>query len=240
MIVIPAIDLKDGKCVRLKQGRADKTTVYSDDPAEMARRWAGEGAVYLHVVDLDGAFGGRPAHPEVIAEIAGAVDIPVEVGGGLRTDEDVKAVLDHGVARAIVGTRALEDPECIAALAGQFGDRLAVGIDARHGIVQTKGWVETSEVTAVDLAAKASAAGVSTIIYTDTSRDGMLMGTNTAAVAEVCDVANCDVVAAGGITNADDIRALQALDMSNLVGAIVGKALYEGSTTLAELHEALK
>ena len=239
MIVIPAIDLKDGKCVRLKQGRADKATVYSDDPAEMARRWAGEGAVYLHVVDLDGAFGGRPAHPDVIAEIARAVDIPIEVGGGLRNDEDVQAVLDCGAARAIVGTRALEDPECVAALAERFGERLAVGIDARHGAVQTKGWVETSTVTAVDLAVKSWQAGASTIIYTDTSRDGMLMGINTAAVVEVCEAVACDVIAAGGITTADDIRSLRALEMGNLAGAIVGKALYEGSTTLAELQAAL-
>lgn len=239
MIVIPAIDLKDGKCVRLKQGRADKSTVYSDSPADMARRWAGEGAVYLHVVDLDGAFGGRPAHPDAIAAIAAAVEIPVEVGGGLRTDEDVQALLDCGVTRAIVGTRALEDPESIAALVGKFGDRLAVGIDAKNGIVQTRGWVEASTVRAVDLAVRAKAAGARTIIYTDTSRDGMLKGINTAAVAEICDAVGCDVIAAGGVTDAADITSLKALAMPNLAGAIVGKALYEGTTTLAELHAAL-
>jgi len=238
MIVIPAIDLKDGKCVRLKQGRADQSTVYSEDPAEMARRWAGEGAVFLHVVDLDGAFGGEPAHPVVIAEIVAAVEIPVEVGGGLRTDEHVESVLDCGVTRAIVGTRALEDPGCIASLAERFGERLAVGIDARNGVVQTRGWVETTEVSAVELATRTAAAGVATIIYTDTARDGMLTGANAGAVGEVCDAVACDVIAAGGITNADDIKALLALGKKNLAGAIVGKALYEGSTTLKDLHAA--
>lgn len=239
MIVIPAIDLKDGKCVRLTQGRADMATAYSDDPAEMARRWADEGAVYLHVVDLDGAFEGRPIHREAVAAIAAAVNIPVEAGGGLRTDEDVQAVLDCGVARAIVGTRALEDPDAVGALAERFAERLAVGIDARNGIVQTRGWVSTSTVTALDLAVRTASAGIGTIIYTDTSRDGMLMGVNTASVAEVCEAVSCDLVAAGGITNADDIRSLEGLGLPNLVGAIVGKALYEGSTTLAELQAAL-
>jgi phosphoribosylformimino-5-aminoimidazole carboxamide ribotide isomerase len=241
-VILPAVDLKGGKCVRLRQGRADDETVYGEDPAAQAREWAAQGAAWLHVVDLDGAFQGHPAHLDVIGSMVVAAGIPVECGGGLRTDADLEALLARGVSRAILGTRALEREDELAALAVKYGERLAVGIDARDGFVQVKGWTETSRTTAVELAARAAAAGVRTIIYTDTATDGMLRGPNFAGNAELCDAVgpDCGVIASGGITTADDIRRLRALGKANLAGAIVGKALYEGRTTLAELLVAAK
>ena len=233
--IIPAIDLKDGRCVRLRQGVAKDATVYSEDPAEMARHWVAEGARYLHVVDLDGAFQGRPVHQDAIRRIIGAVKIPVEVGGGLRRDADIRSLLDLGADRAIIGTRALAEPVELKRLADEFGEKLAVGIDARNGRVQVKGWLETTGTDATDLAVMADHAGVRTIIYTDTSRDGMMIGTNAAAVDAICGAVRCQVVASGGVSSAEDVKALLALRRSNLVGAIVGKALYEGRATLADL-----
>ncbi len=238
MIILPAIDLKDGRCVRLRQGRADDATVYSDDPVEMAKRWADAGGEYLHVVDLDGAFQGRPFHLDVIARIVAAISIPVEVGGGLRTDADVQMLLDAGVRRAIIGTRAFSDPDSLGDMVKQFGDRIAVGIDARDGRVQVKGWVETTDMLAVDLARKADALGVQTLIVTDTATDGMMVGTNVAAMDEVCKAVSCNVIASGGVTTPDDVHALTALGHANLEGAIVGKALYEGTTTLSAMKDA--
>ena len=240
--ILPAVDLKGGQCVRLRQGRADDATVYGDDPAAQAREWAAQGAAWLHVVDLDGAFAGHPVHLDVIGRMAAAAGIPVECGGGLRTDADVDALLARGVRRAILGTRALERADELAALAKKYGDKLAVGIDARDGFVQVKGWTETSRTTAVDLARRAAAAGVKTIIYTDTATDGMLRGPNFAGNAEVCDAVGpgCAIIASGGITTADDVIRLHRLGKANLAGAIVGKALYEGRTTLADLLAAAR
>jgi phosphoribosylformimino-5-aminoimidazole carboxamide ribotide isomerase len=233
--IIPAIDLKDGRCVRLRQGVADDAKVYSEDPVEMAKHWASEGGRYLHVVDLDGAFQGRPVHHDLIRRIIAAVKIPVEVGGGLRTDADIRGILDLGADRAIIGTRALAEPAVLKRLASEFGDKLAVGIDARNGMVQVKGWVETSGMRATDLATMADHMGVRTIIYTDTSRDGMMTGTNVGAVEAICRTVRCNVVASGGVTSAADVQALLNLRKPNLVGAIVGKALYERQTSLKEL-----
>lgn len=224
--------------MRLRQGLADRETVYGDDPVAMARRWVGEGATWLHVVDLDGAFQGRPVHADVIARIVRAIDIPVEVGGGLRAPENIRVLLDAGAARAIVGTRAVTDPAMLAAMADAFGDRLAVGIDARDGMAQVRGWVETSTRTAADLAAAVAAAGVRTVIYTDTATDGMLSGVNAEAMAAMCDAFPGDVVASGGVASPDDIRALRQLNRPNLIGAISGKALYDRKTTLADLMRA--
>lgn len=240
--VLPAVDLKGGKCVRLCQGRADDATVYGEDPVAQAREWARQGAAWLHVVDLDGAFQGKPAHLDVIGQMAAAAGIPVECGGGLRTDADLDALLARGVRRAILGTRALERVDELAALAAKYGERLAVGIDARDGFVQTKGWTETSRVTAVELGRRAADAGIQTIIYTDTATDGMLRGPNFAGNAHLCDAVGpaCRVIASGGITTANDVRRLRALGKANLAGAIVGKALYEGRTTMAELLAAAR
>jgi phosphoribosylformimino-5-aminoimidazole carboxamide ribotide isomerase len=232
---IPAIDLKGGQCVRLRQGRADDVTVYSADPVEMARRWEAEGGTYLHVVDLDGAFEGHPVHLDVLRAIVDAVSMPVETGGGIRTDEDLRAVLDTGVDRAILGTRAFADPEALGALVEEFGARLAVGVDARDGKVQVRGWTETTGALAIDLARRADELGVRTIIYTDTATDGMLKGPNIEAMDALCRAVQCNVIASGGVTTADDMARLRALGHDNLVGAIVGKALYEGVVTLPDL-----
>ncbi len=239
MIILPAIDLKGGRCVRLRQGRADEATVYADDPVAMARRWEAEGGAYLHVVDLDGAFAGKPVHIDVIAKITQAVSIPVEVGGGLRTDDDVRRLLDAGAARAIIGTRAWSDPDALRALVATYGERVAVGIDARDGLVQVKGWVETTDLRVVDLAERMDQLGVQTLIVTDTATDGMMKGTNVAGMDAVCAAVSCDVIASGGVTSPADVTALVDLRRPNLVGAIVGKALYEGATSLAALSACL-
>lgn len=238
--VIPAIDLKAGRCVRLRQGLADQETVYSGAPTDMARHWAGQGARWLHVVDLDGAFQGRPVHTREILALAGAIGIPVEVGGGIRTEAHVRALLDGGVARVIVGTRACESPETLAEWVRAFGDRLAVGIDAKDSRVRVKGWTEDSGLEAVTFARQLGALGVKTIIFTDTATDGMLKGPNTASVDMVCDAVPGDVIASGGVTTAADIRALRASKRENLAGAIVGKALYEKRVSLGELLAAAR
>ena len=186
MIILPAIDLKDGKCVRLRQGKAEDVTVYSDDPVAQSRTWLDQGAQQLHVVDLDGAFQGAPRHAEVIAQIIRSIGIPVEVGGGLRTDAHIEQMLQAGVTRAIIGTRALESFDALKALVRRFGDVIAVGIDARDGFVQVKGWVETTKTRATELAKQVESAGVRTIIYTDTATDGMLGGPNLAAMRQMC------------------------------------------------------
>ena len=239
MIILPAIDLKDGKCVRLRQGRADDITVYGDDPAAQAKDWADQGGQELHVVDLDGAFAGTPRHADVIRRIIKAFGGPVEVGGGLRTPEALDAVIDAGVTRAIIGSAALEDPEFLAKAVELYGDKIAVGIDARNGFVQTKDWVETTQVKATDLAAAVSKIGVRTIIYTDTATDGMLGGPNLTQMAAICDAApTCQITASGGVSSPYDIENLKALERSNLRAAIVGKALYDGRTTLREMNVA--
>lgn len=233
--VIPAIDLKDGKCVRLRQGKASDVTVYSEDPVAVARQWADDGAQLLHVVDLDGAFQGHPVHTALIARIAAAIDIPVEVGGGLRSEADIQSLIDAGIRRAILGTKACLKPAELSPLVRRFGDRLAVGIDARNGLVSVKGWVETTAVKGVDLAVQLAAIGVRTLIYTDISVDGMLRGVNAVQVAAVCRAVTCDVIASGGIASEEDIRVLRGLNMPNLTGAIVGKALYEKRVSLRAL-----
>ena len=241
MIILPAIDLQGGKCVRLRQGKAEDQTVYSDDPVAQAKTWLAQGAEQLHVVDLDGAFSGEPKHTAVIAEIIRAIGIPVEVGGGLRSDAQVEALIEAGAERAIIGTRALEDTAALARLVQRFGRHIAVGIDARDGFVQVKGWVETSGKQAVDLAREVVACGVRTIIYTDTATDGMLKGPNVAAMERICEaVPECGVIASGGVSAPEHVRALRALNRPNLIGAICGKALYDGRTTLDEMMAATR
>ena len=209
MQILPAIDLKDGKCVRLRQGVAEDVTVYGDDPVEMALHWQQEGGDYLHVVDLDGAFQGAPAHTDVITRITAALDIPMEIGGGLRSDSHVEELLEAGVDRVILGTRAWSEPETLAALVARFGGaHIAVGIDARDGLVQIKGWVETTEKKAVDLAAEVDQAGVGTIIYTDTARDGMMGGPNLDQMAAICSAVSCNVIASGGVSSVQNVKDL--------------------------------
>lgn len=239
MVIFPAIDLKGGKCVRLRQGVESDSKVYAEDPLKMALKFQSEGAQFLHLVDLDGAFQGRPAHTEIVSQIAKTLRIPVEIGGGLRTDKDIETMLNAGVRRVILGTRAISEEGALSRLASQFGgDRIVVGIDARNGLVQVKGWVETTSTLATDLAKRVADAGIKTIIYTDTATDGMLTGPNLNAMAKMCDATTCDIVASGGVSSDEDIRALARLGRKNLFGAIVGKALYEGRVTVASLLSA--
>ena len=225
--------------MRLRQGRADDETVYGDDPAAQARDWREQGGRELHVVDLDGAFAGEPRHAEVIAKVIEAFGGPVEVGGGIRSMDSLRAVLEAGAARAIIGSSALEDPAFLSDALELYGDRIAVGIDARDGFVQTRGWVETTKVKATELAVAVAKAGVKSIIYTDTATDGMLGGPNLTQMAAICDAApGCAVTASGGVSSPYDVKNLMALGRANLVAAIVGKALYDGRTTLKELNLA--
>lgn len=236
--IYPAVDIKGGHCVRLLQGRADQATVYGTDPVAMAQHWEAQGAKALHVVDLDGAFEGRSVQYDLIARMIRAVCVPVQVGGGLRTDEDVARLLEAGAARVVLGTRAWAAPDEVRKLVEAYGEKIAVGIDARGGRVQIKGWTETTDVRAVDLARQADSLGVHTIISTDTATDGMLKGTNTHAMDELCMAVRCRVIASGGVSSVADIAALRALGRANLAGAIVGKAIYEGRVTLAALNAA--
>lgn len=213
--------------------------MYGDDPAEQALDWREQGAQELHVVDLDGAFDGAPRHMEEITSIIKAFGGLVEVGGGIRTAEALAAVLEAGAARAILGSAALEDPAFLARAVDLWGDRIAVGIDARDGFVQTKGWVETTAVRATDLAAAVAKAGVKTVIYTDTATDGMLGGPNLTQMAAICDAAPlCQITASGGVSSTYDIENLKGLGRKNLRAAIVGKALYDGRATLRDLNVA--
>ena len=239
MIILPAIDLKDGRCVRLRQGRAEDVTVYGDDPAAQAKDGADQGGIELHVVDLDGAFSGAPKHTGTIEKIIKAFGGPVEVGGGLRTIDAVREVIEAGATRAIIGSAALESPQFLSEALEQYGDKIAVGIDARNGFVQTKGWVETTAVKAIDLAKAVVAAGVKTIIYTDTATDGMLGGPNLSQMAAICAaVPECQITASGGVSSPFDVSSLKGLGFANLRAAIVGKALYDGRTTIKEMNLA--
>jgi len=238
VLIIPAIDIKDGRCVRLSQGRMDAVTVYHDDPVEVARKWAAAGAGLIHLVDLDGAVEGKARNFSVVERIAAAVDVPVQVGGGIRDLKTAEKYLSvKGVKRIIIGTAACEDPGLLAALLSRFPGRVAVGIDARDGRVAIKGWVETTDERAVDLARRLAGAGVACIIYTDISRDGMLSGPNVKATKEMAGCVDIPVVASGGISSIDDIRAHRGV---NIEGIIIGKALYSGAFTLAEAIAAAR
>jgi len=239
-VVFPAIDLKAGKVVRLQQGRADAVTEYGDDPAAVARRWEEQGARYLHVVDLDGAFLGKPVNRGGLEAIVRAVRIPVQVGGGMRTRADVEATLQLGVTRVVIGTKACDSPEFVGALVTDFGPRIVVGIDARDGFVAVKGWVERTQVSALEFAQQVDRLGVGTIIFTDVSTDGMLTGPNYFATRSLCEAVTCSVIASGGVGSAEDVYRLQRiaeqLPRPNLVGVIIGKALYDGRVDLRQLE----
>ena len=230
MLVIPAVDLRRGRCVRLHQGRAESETVFSDDPVAMARRWEAEGASRLHVVDLDGAFGGGPAQATLIGEIVRAVKIPVEVGGGLRAAEHVQAVLDAGARWAIVGTRAALDPAFLGEICRRFEDRIIVGVDAADGHVAVDGWTRVLELEAVALGRDAAAAGAAAIIYTDIARDGTEGGPNLWSTEAVARAAAIPLFASGGVGSLDDIRQLATIP--GVDGVIVGRALYSGAVDL--------
>lgn len=228
MLVIPAIDLKNGSCVRLVQGRQTDVTVYDEDPVAMAKQFAASGARMIHVVDLDGAFkGGESPNRAVVKKIVEAVDVPVEFGGGIRSFEDVQQLCDAGVARVVVGTVAVESPELLEELIARFGEKICVGIDARDGQVMTRGWEEGTRIEAIDLARSMAACSVQRIIYTDIARDGMLTGPNIEQTVAVARAAKVQVTASGGVSSLDDIKRLRDAGEPLLDSVIVGKALYE-------------
>lgn len=238
MIVIPAIDLKDGKCVRLLQGKKEAVTVYSDDPSATAKHWASLGAELLHVVDLDGAFTGEQKNFNRIREIRNAIDIPIEVGGGIRDVERIEKLVSLGVDRVILGTSAAKDPDMVRKACEKFPGKVLVGIDAKEGKVAVKGWVEVTELNAIDFALQMRDAGTAGIIYTDISRDGMLSGPNIKAMEKMVNSVDIPVIASGGVSRVDDIRDLNRI--KNLWGVITGKALYAGSLDLREAIEVVK
>lgn len=233
MIIFPAIDLLGGKCVRLVQGDFGRETVYSDDVAATALKWQNSGAKFLHVVDLDGARAGSPKNLDAIKKILDAVTIPIEVGGGVRSLDDIERLLTLGVRRVILGSVAVENPSLVAEAVARFGSRIVVGIDARGGLVAVHGWERSSTVTADDLARRIVTAGVKTIIYTDISRDGMLSGVDAGVFARLAKSSGAQIVASGGVKSIEDIRALKAVETQGVVGVIVGKAIYTGALDLS-------
>jgi len=234
MIVIPAIDLKEGKCVRLEQGLMEKDTVYSDDPAAMARHWQDEGGEMLHLVDLDGAFAGVPKNRAAISAIVAAVDIPTELGGGIRDLATIEAYLELGVDRVILGTVAKENPALVGEACRRFPGRIVVGIDAKAGLVAVRGWAEVTTKPAEDLAREMEGFGVSAIIYTDIARDGMMQGPNLDATRTLAQAISIPVIASGGVSSLEDIRRLLTIESSGVEGVITGKAIYTGSLNLKE------
>lgn len=240
MIVFPAIDIRDGKCVRLTEGRFDKETIFADNPLDMAVRWANEGAEYLHLVDLDGALTGKPVNLDVIADITENVCIPVQLGGGIRTLDTITQFLEVGVARVILGSIAVKQPELVAAACKKYGDRIVVGIDARDGMAAVEGWGITGGIGAEELAKKMAQVGVSRIIYTDISRDGTLSGVNVSATSALAKAANIPVIASGGVRDLSDIEAIKKAASDGIEGVIVGKAIYTGSLRLADAVQLLQ
>lgn len=248
MLVIPAIDLKDGKCVRLRQGRMEDNTIYADDPVAMAGHWAEAGARRLHIIDLNGAFAGTPINGEIIRRIADTLpnlqtdghpiaDLPIQVGGGIRDEKTIQAYLDAGVSYVILGTQAINTPHFVAAMCTTFPGHIMVGLDAKDGKVATDGWSKLSQHDVIDMAQRFENDGVEAIIYTDIGRDGMMTGVNIEATVALARAIHIPVIASGGIVNLDDIRALCAVTDEGIMGAITGRALYEGSLKFAEAQQ---
>jgi len=237
MIIYPAIDVKDGRCVRLVQGKFSDVTVYSDNPVEMALKWERLGAEYLHVIDLDGARTGEPCNIAVISEMAVNLGIPVQIGGGIRSIEMIEIILCKGIQRVILGTSAVKDPELVKRALKTFENNVIIGIDAKDGMVAIEGWAKTSEFTAVGFAKKMEDLGAKTIIYTDISRDGMLSGPNLKAMEEMAKAVNIEVIASGGVSKLEDIKNLKEIGVQ---GVIVGKALYTGDVDLKQALEIAK
>lgn len=235
MLIIPAIDLKDGQCVRLRQGLMEDSTVFSDDPVSIAQRWVDAGARRLHLVDLNGAFAGEPVNGKVVTDIAKAYpNLPVQIGGGIRDLETIEYYIRAGVSYVIIGTKAVKEPEFVAEACRAFPGKVIVGLDAKDGLVATDGWAEVSELKATDLAKRFEADGVESIVYTDINRDGMMQGVNVEATVAMAQASSIPVIASGGITNIDDIKALHAVAHQGICGAITGRAIYEGSLDVAE------
>ena len=237
MILFPAIDIRDGKCVRLIQGDYDQEVIYHDSPSEMAKEWEKQGATYIHVVDLDGARSGNALNRTAIREIVRSVSIPVQVGGGVRDMGSVEAHINSGVSRVIIGTAAIEKPQFVEKAVASYGEKIAVSIDARNGLVATNGWTETSDVKAVDLLNRLAAVGIETVVYTDILKDGMMQGPNFDELRLMNDASKIDIIASGGVSTENDVKRLEQM---GLYGAIIGKALYEGSISLEQLLEVHK
>lgn len=233
MLIIPAIDLKDGRCVRLFQGEMDRETVYFENPLDAAKHWVAEGATFLHIVDLNGAVAGRPVHTKEVAAIAKQPGLSVELGGGLRSVEAVAAALALGVERVVIGTAAYDNTEFLRALCKKFPGKIVVGIDARRGRVAVKGWTETTAMEAVELAKRCAGDGAARIIYTDISRDGTRDGVNLDETLKIARAVQIPVIASGGVATLDDIRKLLPLEKDGVEGVIVGKALYAGAFTFS-------
>jgi phosphoribosylformimino-5-aminoimidazole carboxamide ribotide isomerase len=237
MQIWPAIDLRGGKCVRLRQGDYGRETVFGDDPAAMARHWVAQGAECLHLVDLDGARLGRPGNLDSIRAIVAAIDVPCELGGGVRDEATIRALLDLGVARLVIGTKALKEPAWFREVCQRFPGKLALGLDARDGRVATDGWLDTSDVSAIDLARQMADVPLAALIYTDIAADGMMAGPNLAGQREMQQAVPTPVIASGGVTTAADVAALAAVPMA---GCIIGRALYEGTLTLRDALDAAR
>jgi phosphoribosylformimino-5-aminoimidazole carboxamide ribotide isomerase len=228
VILFPAIDLKDGSCVRLQLGEMDRATVFNDDPAAQARSFEEQGFRYLHIVDLNGAFAGKPVNESAVDAILDAISIPAQLGGGIRDMATIEAWIDKGIARVILGTVAVRDPELVLRACSEFPGRIAVGIDAKGGKVAVEGWAETSELTAIELARRFEDAGVAAIIYTDIERDGVLKGLNLEATTALAQATSIPVIASGGLASIADVEALLRPEYAKLEGAITGRALYDG------------
>jgi len=239
MLLIPAIDIKNGQCVRLRQGRMDEVTVFSEDPVAMAQRWVDEGAERLHLVDLDGAVRGEPVNLRVIEQIAAAVDVPIQAGGGVRDEDTVQRYIEAGVDYVIIGTKAVNTPHFMRDLCLEYPRRIFVGIDARDGRVAVNGWNKLSRYSALDVASQCEYDGVEAIIYTDISRDGMMKGFNADATAELARNVTTPVIASGGVSSLDDICKLKALEDDGVIGCIIGRALYEGDLSLSDCFKAV-
>lgn len=237
MIIFPAVDIQDGKAVRLRQGRADDSTIFSPDPVAAARHWQEQGARWLHVVDLDGAFDGLPRSRDIVRAICSALDIPVQLGGGIRSEQIAEAYLDAGVERLIIGTLALEQPEAFAALCRRFPGRIGVSLDAEGGRLKTKGWVADAGLSVDDVLPRLLGDGAAFIIYTDIERDGMQTGVNLPALTHLAEASTVPVIAAGGVATLADVQALYPLSRTaRLQGAISGRALYEGTLDLKQAN----
>ena len=238
MLLIPAIDLKDGKCVRLRQGRMEDETVFSDNPVEVAQRWVDAGARRLHMVDLNGAFEGKPVNAGAIKAVAEAFpDLPIQVGGGIRDEETVQAYLDAGVQYAIIGTRAVSAPHFVNDLCVEFPGHIIVGLDAKDGKVAIEGWSKLSHHSVIDMAQRFEQDGVEAIVFTDIGRDGMMSGVNVDSTVALAQAIHIPVIASGGITDIDDIRALCAVSDEGIMGAITGRAIYEGTLDLTAAQQ---
>lgn len=235
MLLIPAIDIKEGKCVRLRQGLMEDSTVFSDSPLAMADKWVELGAKRIHLVDLDGAFAGKPANADIINEIAEKYpNVPIQIGGGIRDENTIQAYIDAGVQYVIIGTRAANEPEFIAEIAQEYGKHLIIGLDAKDGVVAVDGWAKLTEHNVVDLAKRFENDGVQAIIYTDIARDGMMQGVNLEATQHLAESVNIPIIASGGVTNMNDLIELQKIESSGISGVITGRAIYEGTLDFAE------